>query len=239
MNTIKERLEFIMNSEHLRQKDLASLTDSSPQTVNNWMKRNAISRFAAQALSEKLGYSLSWILTGVGSPRTHLTQQPKDDSIPPESEWGHVDSWDKNTPLDDDEVEVPFLKDIEFACGSGRANEDDYNGFKIRFSKATLRRVGARTDGSGVLCFPARGNSMEPFIPDGATVAINCDDKKIVDGKVYAVNLDGWKRLKMLYRVGPDRVSLRSYNSEEHPPEDYHLSDVEIVGRMFWTSILW
>ncbi|WP_455424824.1 helix-turn-helix transcriptional regulator [Dryocola sp. LX212] len=239
MDTMRERLEFIMNSENLRQKELAELTDSSPQSVNNWMKRNAISRFAAQAISEKLGYSLSWILTGTGTPRSHLSLPSKESSIAPESEWGTVDVWDSSTPINDDEVEVPFLKDIEFACGDGSMAEEDYNGFKIRFSKSTLRRVGARSDGSGVLCFPARGNSMEPLIPDGATVAINCDDKRIVDGKVYAVNQDGWKRLKMLYRIGPDRVSLRSYNSEEHPPEDHPLSEVEIVGRMFWTSVLW
>lgn len=162
-----------------------------------------------------------------------------DDALPPENEWGTVDAWDKNTPLPADEVEVPFLKDIEFACGNGRIQDEDHNGFKLRFSKATLRRVGANTDGTGVLCFPAVGNSMEPLIPDGATVAINCNDKRIVDGKVYAVNQDGWKRLKMLYRVGPDKVSLRSYNSQEHPDEEHALSEIEIIGRMFWSSMLW
>ena len=94
------------------------------------------------------------------------------------------------------------MRDIELAAGDGSYNEEDYNGFKLRFSKATLRRIGARTDGSGVLCFPARGNSMEPNIPDGSTVAVSTDDKQIVDGKIYAINRDGWKRLKILYRVG-------------------------------------
>jgi hypothetical protein len=62
----------------------------------------------------------------------------RESSIPPESEWGTVDAWDKNTPLPADEVEVPFLKDIEFACGDGRVQCEDHNGFKLRFSKATL-----------------------------------------------------------------------------------------------------
>ncbi|WP_162872314.1 S24 family peptidase, partial [Klebsiella pneumoniae] len=76
-------------------------------------------------------------------------------------------------PLPADEVEVPYLKDIEFACGDGRVQCEDHNGFKLRFSKSTLRRVGANTDGSGVLCFPATGDSMEPIIPDGTTVAVD------------------------------------------------------------------
>lgn len=99
-------------------------------------------------------------------------------TIPDESTWGGVEPWDDHTPLRGDEVKVPYLKDIEFACGDGRVNDEDHNGFMLRFSKSTLRRVGANSDGSGVICFPARGNSMEPNIPDGTTVAVNTNDKK-------------------------------------------------------------
>ncbi len=234
MTNVSDRIKHLLTTEGLKQKELAERLSTSAQTVNNWIKRDSLSRDAAQQIAEKFGYSLDWLLNGTGHPK-----KGSDTSIPPENEWGTVDTWDKNTPLPSDEVEVPFLKDIEFACGDGRIQDEDHNGFKLRFSKATLRRVGANTDGSGVLCFPAVGNSMEPFIPDGSTVAINCYDKRIVDGKVYAVNQDGWKRLKMLYRVGPDRVSLRSYNSQEHPDEEHPLSEIEIIGRMFWSSTLW
>lgn len=212
--------------------------DVSEPGVWKWLNGAAIPDMSnILALSRWLGVSPHWLEYGKGE-KIAKARVP-DDALPPENEWGTVDAWDKNTPLPADEVEVPFLKDIEFACGNGRVQDEDHNGFKLRFSKATLRRVGANTDGSGVLCFPARGNSMEPFIPDGSTVAINCNDKRIIDGKVYAVNQDGWKRLKMLYRVGPDKVSLRSYNSQEHPDEEHPLSEIEIIGRMFWSSMLW
>lgn len=188
------------------------------------------------ALSRWLSVRPEWLEYGRADEGS--TTPYKETSIPPESEWGSVDSWDKNTPLNDDEVEVPFLKDIEFACGDGRASDADYNGFKLRFSKSTLRRIGANTDGSTILCFPARGNSMEPNIPDGTTVAVNTEDKKIIDGKIYAISQDGWKRIKLLYRTGPDTLSIRSYNSEEHPPEECSLSSVVIIGRVFWWSVL-
>ena len=84
----------------------------------------------------------------------------------------------------------------------------------------------------------ANGDSMEPVIPDGTTVAINTEDKKIVDGKIYAITEDGWKRVKMLYRTGPDTVSVRSFNSVEHPAEDKPLNKIEIIGRVFWYSVL-
>jgi len=185
-------------------------------------------------IAQVLGVRPEWLSDGVGPMRS----DSKESNIAPESEWGTIEVWDSKTPLRDDEVEVPFLKDIEFACGDGSYNEEDYNGFKLRFSKSTLRKIGASTDGHGILCFPARGNSMEPNIPDGTTVAINTEDKKIVDGKIYAISEDGWKRIKLLYRVGPDTVSVRSYNSVEHQPEDKPLEKIEIIGRVFWWSVL-
>lgn len=233
MKTFAERLNAAMNMASLSQAQLAERVGISQPAVQKMASGKTTGSRKMVEIARALNVRPEWLSAGIGAMKV------SDDALPPENEWGTVDAWDKNTPLPADEVEVPFLKDIEFACGNGRVQDEDHNGFKLRFSKATLRRVGANTDGSGVLCFPARGNSMEPFIPDGSTVAINCNDKRIIDGKVYAVNQDGWKRLKMLYRVGPDKVSLRSYNSQEHPDEEHPLSEIEIIGRMFWSSMLW
>ncbi|MBJ9121022.1 helix-turn-helix transcriptional regulator [Citrobacter koseri] len=201
-----------------------------------WLNASAIpDQTNILALSRWLNIRPEWLEYGRDDSNS---QRLKESSIPPESEWGTVETWDSNTPLNDDEVEVPFFKDIEFACGDGRTGDEDYNGYKLRFSKATLRRIGASTDGHSIVCFPARGNSMEPKISDGATVAINTEDKKIIDGKMYAINENGWKRIKMLYRIGPDRISVRSYNKAEYPDEDKLIGDIEIVGRVFWWSEL-
>jgi phage repressor protein C with HTH and peptisase S24 domain len=106
---------------------------------------------------------------------------------------------------------VPFLKDIEFACGDGRVQCEDHNGFKLRFFKATLRRVGANSDGSGVLCFPASGDSMEPVIPDGTTVAVDTGNKRIIDGELYAINQGELKRIKQLYRKPGGKLLIPQY----------------------------
>ncbi|MBE8812233.1 S24 family peptidase [Serratia marcescens] len=206
-----------------------------------WMNAAAIpDSVNILALSRWLHVRPEWLEYGRGEMKENVPGKSiPDANIPPEEEWDNVDAWDSSTPLPTDEVEVPFLRDIELAAGDGSYNEEDYNGFKLRFSKATLRRIGARTDGTGVLCFPARGNSMEPNIPDGSTVAVNTDDKQIVDGKIYAINQDGWKRLKILYRVGPNRISIRSFNDVEHPAEEVDLDKIEVIGRLFWTSTIW
>lgn len=233
-NTLAERLKMARLQAGLSQKVLGEKVGISQAAIQKIENGSAKTSTKLIEIARVVGVRPEWLSEEKGP----MSAAEIENSIPPESEWGTVDVWDSKTPLRDDEVEVPFLKDIEFACGDGSYNEEDYNGFKLRFSKSTLRRIGASTDGHGILCFPARGNSMEPNIPDGTTVAINTEDKKIIDGKIYAISEDGWKRVKMLHRVGPDTVSVRSYNVAEYPPEDKPISNIEIIGRVFWWSVL-
>lgn len=229
---LNERLKYLLKTEGLKQKDLAEKLNTSAQTVNNWLKRNAISREAAQQISEIYGYSLDWLLNDVGHPKL------KENEIPDEHNFLPIKTWDEKTPLDDDEIEVPFLKEIEFACGYGSYTEEDYNGFKLRFSKSTMRKVGANSDGTGVIAFPARGDSMEPVIHNGTTVAVNTIDKKIVDGKIYAINQSGLKRIKLLHQTSANKIIIRSYNRLEYPDEVVDISEVEIIGRVFWWAVI-
>lgn len=63
-------------------------------------------------LAKALNTTTDWINTGTsdGTPLSQL-------------ETGGISEWDSNTPLDDDEVEVVFFKDVSFACGSGSIGE--------------------------------------------------------------------------------------------------------------------
>lgn len=239
MKTFADRLNAAMKAAGLSQAQLAEAVGISQPAVQKMSSGKTQGSSKAVEMARVLGVSAEWLVSGDEPMRSDsLMHHDPRSTIPPENEWVGIKAWDRDTPLDDDEVEVPFLKDIEFACGDGSVSDGDYNGFMLRFSKSTLRRIGANTDGSGIICFPARGDSMEPKISDGATVAINTGDKKIIDGKMYAINEDGWKRIKMLYRIGPDRISVRSYNKAEHPDEEKSLSDIEILGRVFWWSEL-
>lgn len=239
LDTFSQRLTYAMDQAGFTQASLGNAVGMSQPSV--WKLTSGKTRNTRKLfeISKVLGVRTEWLSDGTGPMRDEGVEpyNPKS-SIPHESTWGYLDPWDGGTPLRGDEVEIPYLKDIEFACGDGRVIDEDRNGFMLRFSKSTLRRVGANSDGSGVVCFPARGNSMEPNIPDGTTVAVNTNDKKIVDGKIYAINENGWKRIKILFRSGPDKVSIRSFNSLEYPQEEKNLSDIEIIGRIFWWSVV-
>ncbi|MGC7561360.1 S24 family peptidase [Pasteurella sp. PK-2025] len=150
---------------------------------------------------------------------------------------GSFDLWDRNTPLHDDEVEVPFLKDIRFAAGNGFVDDImDYNNFKLRFSKATLRKQGVQYDNA--VCITADGDSMEPVIPDGATVGIDRGNTTIKDGKIYAINHGGLLRIKILHKMPNEQVRIRSYNPDSAPEEVVDLNEITILGKVFWWSVL-
>lgn len=226
--SISERVKLRRVELGLTQAELAVRANTSQQAIQQLEDGKTKRPRYLPELAAALGCSVKWIVTG---------SKDESDVLPPESEWGVVDAWDKNTPLPADEVEVPFLKDIEFACGDGRVHCEDHNGFKLRFSKATLRRVGANSDGSGVLCFPASGDSMEPVIPDGATVAVDTGNKRIIDGELYAINQGDLKRIKQLYRKPGGKLLIRSIN-RDYDDEEAEESDVEIIGFVFWYSVL-
>ncbi len=79
---------------------------------------------------------------------------------------------------------------------------------------------------------------MEPVIPDGATVAVDVHNKRIVDGELYAINQGGLKRIKQLYRRPGGKLTIRSFNREENDDEEALESEVEIVGFVFWYSVI-
>ncbi|WP_058911152.1 XRE family transcriptional regulator [Entomohabitans teleogrylli] len=228
--SIAERVKQRRGELGLTQAELATRVNTSQQAIQQLEDGKTRRPRYLPELALALGCDVAWLLNG------EPTAPGGENGAA--GEWGGIKAWDRNTPLDDDEVEVPFLKDIEFACGDGRVMDEDYNGFMLRFSKATLRRVGANTDGSGVLCFPATGDSMEPIIPDGTTVAVDTNNKRIVDGKLYAINHGGLKRIKQLYKLPNNRLSVRSFNKVEHKDQDVAASEVEIIGRVFWYSVL-
>lgn len=152
-------------------------------------------------------------------------------------EVGAFDLWDRNTPLNSDEYAVPFYQDVRLAAGNGFADDiADYNNFKLRFSKATLRKQGVQYENA--VCVIADGNSMEPVIPDGTTVGIDLGNKTIRDGKIYAINHGGLLRIKLLYNMPNNQIKIRSYNTDEYDDEIASLDDVSVIGKVFWYSVL-
>jgi phage repressor protein C with HTH and peptisase S24 domain len=167
------------------------------------------------------------------------------DKAPPkpashDAEWiGGMDLWDGDTPLREDEVELPLFREVELAAGSGCTQVIENHGAKLRFARSTLSNAGVQA--SSAACVRVSGNSMEPVLPHGTTVGIDTGTTTVKDGKMYAIDHGGLLRVKLLYRLPGGGIKLRSYSRDEHPDEDLAgegLEHFRIIGRVFWYSVL-
>lgn len=215
----------------LTQSELATLAGTTQQSIEQLESgKTKRPRFLPE-LANALHCDLSWLLDGEVVAK-------KTSNIPPKNEWQSVSEWDHNTPLNADEVEIPYFKNIELAAGDGCCTNEDYDGYKLRFSKSTLRRYGACVQ--NVICFSVYGDSMSPVIPNGSTVTVDTGNTRIVDGGIYAIEQDTLFRIKLLYRQPGGKLIIRSYNKDEFPDENAELESVKIMGRIIhWSVMAW
>ena len=214
MQTTSDRIAQRMKELGLQHKDLVVATGASKGTVTNWISGvNTPTNERLIKLAQALKTTSSWLLTGNSSP-----------------EFAQVEPWDSNTPLDDDEIEIPFFKDFSFACGGGSISEAIANETrKLRMSKATLRNLSITKENA--VAATAMGDSMSPTIKDGDTIHLDLGRKNIKDGKIFAICIGGLFYCKRLYNLPLGGVRIVSDNAAEFPEE--RLTAQEIIDQQF------
>ncbi|MGZ5055190.1 MAG: LexA family transcriptional regulator [Methylobacter sp.] len=235
--SLQERINELLNGPPITKAiDLAVYCGISRATVSAWTtgKVATISGDNAFKVARYFGVNPEWVQTGKGR-KTLATQR-----VESNAEWsGSFDLWDSSTPLRDDEVELPFFREVELAAGEGKFAVQENFGAKLRFSKATLRSKGVQQ--ANAACVKVSGNSMEPVLPDGATIGIDTGSTAIKNGEMYAIDHDGHLRVKMVYQMPGSGLRLRSFNSDEWPDEHYselESKKIKIIGRVFWYAVL-
>lgn len=151
---------------------------------------------------------------------------------------GEMSGWDPDDPLEDDESELPYYDEVEFAGGDGMTEVIEVADRKLRFSNATLKAAGVSANSAAVARI--KGKSMERMIMDGAAIGFDMSDTSIIDGEIYAFNHGGMLRTKYLHRMPGGGVRIRSENSIDYPDElmtaEQWREDVIMLGRVFWWS---
>ncbi|MDH0520843.1 LexA family transcriptional regulator [Achromobacter xylosoxidans] len=135
---------------------------------------------------------------------------------------------------DADEFVAVRRLDVRLSAGHGEIvlSEDEMS--RLSFRVDFLRAAGASPQQT--VSVSVKGDSMEPLIPDGATILVNRGATSIINGKIYAFRRDGELLVKRLYK-GNGGFIARSENPAGGY-EDLHLSledpQIDIIGRAFW-----
>ncbi|MGI2046113.1 XRE family transcriptional regulator [Shewanella oncorhynchi] len=232
-----------MNAGIKSQAELANLCGWKSQSrVGNYEAgTRAVSAIDAEILAKVLGVSPAEILYGNSSDTNSTVNTPQNRTKrESNAEWhAGFDLWDGDTPLKDDEVALPFFREVELAAGNGSTFVQENGGCKLRFAKSTLKK--SNVDPQHAACVTVSGNSMLPVLRNGTTVGVDTSKKNIVDGEMYAIDHDGMLRVKMLYRMPGGGIRIKSYNNDEYPDEfvqPEHLNELKIIGWVFWWSVL-
>lgn len=223
-----------------------SLTQADVAEACGWSGQSAFSQFATGKVPLNLEALLRLAKVLDFSPEqvsTRLLSMVSLNSTPSDAEPGRsadlvpMSIWDEDTPLDDDEVEVPYFAEVQLSAGSGMTHVVEVPGRKLRFSKATLREAGVSINDA--MCARVHGRSMERMILDGAAVGVDRGQTDIIDGEIYAFDHEGMLRTKYLYKMPGGNVRARSENYEEYPDEIFtpeQMAEIRILGRVFWWS---
>lgn len=210
---LKDRLKIARKNAKKSQLDVADAIGITQSAYSQLETGRVDSSSHLPAIARFLGVDAYWLQTGLES----------NNLVP-------IEPWDSDTPLDDDEVEIPFFKDFSFACGSGSIGEALANEKrKLRMSKVTLRN--RAIDKKNAVATTASGDSMHPTIKDGDTIHIDLGRKTIKDGKIFALCHGGLFMAKRLYNLPMGGVRIVSDNAIEFP--EVTLTAQEMIDQQF------
>ena len=213
-----KRLQQKMEEKGVTPAALARAASVSSVAAGKWFHGESEPKAGKlKLIAEFLGVTDDWLLTGKGPVSAIPNLTP-------------ITTWDDSTPLEEDEVEIPFFKDFSFACGAGAIGEALLSEKRrLRMSKATLRNKAI--DKKNAVATTSSGDSMSPTIKDGDTIHLDLGRKTIKDGKIFAICHGGLFMAKRLYNLPMGGVRIVSDNAAEYP--EIHLSAQEIIDQQF------
>jgi transcriptional regulator len=229
LKEFKDRLRKARIEKNISQVELGRLTGESQSKIAALESGRNKKPTNTVQLAEILGVSAYWLETGKGEMHPSPAQNEIKDIHRPML-------WSSNDPLpEDDYTFAPYMKEQAFCGGAGSFEIPDYTGFRLPFGRATLRRKSINPD--NVFCCTLTGDSMEERIAEDAAIAVDAGEKTIRDGKIYAFRHGDLFRVKYLSRLPGGRVKIKSHNPA-YEDEEAGLEDIEVIGRVFWWSVL-
>ena len=224
--TLADRLrlalaEIQQTAPHKTKSGLARYVGVRSPSVTDWFNGRTKSIEYRNLLKAAafLGVSAEWLRTGEGemhSPSVSVIEE--------------FDSDEKR----DDEVSIAEYR-ITFACGDNVSEpvfEEIKEAHKASYRRSWFQKKGINPD--NCKRFKVRGNSMEALICDRDTILVDCSEKDIIPGKIYAFSIHGTMRVKFLQPMLDGSIIVKSYNPDfpDEVLKPCDLSTFNLIGRV-------
>jgi phage repressor protein C with HTH and peptisase S24 domain len=176
-----------------------------------------ISREIAQILSENLGYSFSWILTGEGPMKKGKSQHQV---IPVQPDF----------PADD----FVFIRQVngKISAGGGLMPDNSAD-LQCAFRRDWIKKRGGKPDNMSLI--KVSGDSMAPTLLSGDLVLVDHSRTTVTpQGGIYAISIDHEIMIKRIQVLFPqNKLRILSDNSH-YDPIEADPDQVKINGRVIW-----
>ena len=225
MSNFDEIFERIKLATRTRtQIELATVLDIRQSSISDAKRRNSVPSDWCMKLFERFGLNPDWIKKGTGPMylRTETGYTPVDAELPlaaREEASLYSDPNAKNTV-----VSVYSMQPCP---------EQEGNGLRV----VGKLSVPLSLAGEGVKVFLLDSTGMEPLLRKGAHIGVDTNQKQIVSGELYAVNLPyegvGIKR------VFPDSAKAQALLRAENPQHPEVTLPLETLGEAILGRIVW
>ncbi len=217
---IRKRLEEMLQESGLDAAAFAERLRVPAKHVEGWLQSGTASVEDAVSIQNEFGYSVAWILAGIGEKKI-AAQQPEEQSATPESDAQSiapfsrehrpqpVGKWRRLAVLGMAQLgDNGYWADIEFAVGHGNGHVD------------------WPTSDPDAYALKCEGESMLPRIRPGEYVIIEPNHPVQPGDEVMVKSVDGRVMIKELLFTGGGRYHLASVNAS-HGRISIPINDVE------------
>ena len=195
--------------------------DVSQATLHNYIKGRSPSVEVIHNICSRYRINLNWLITGDGP--VYLGE-------------GVSRGEKQGTTDDEDFVHIPRYEVAASAGGGAIVHSEqvaDYLSFRADWVRSTLG-VSIRD----LALISVIGDSMEPTLSEGDVVLLDMTTKSVLDGSIYALQLNGGLLVKRIQRKLDGSVVVKSDNARydmEVVSED-KADRLKIIGRVVWVG---
>lgn len=210
-----DRLKSWRESKGMSQADLAERLGTTEQSIGRYERGERPPKANHFRTLAELGCDPTWLVTGTSSNAAPAASSP----IAPVKF-----------------VQIPKAN-VHLSAGHGLMPPNSEQIQWVEFDEEWVRHATGRNPRNLVMA-EAEGNSMEPTIVDGDEMLIDVTDKRLTNGKIYALSVSEVLVVKRIHLSVSGVVRLISDNKDYEPEEISHTASAEmqVIGQVVWWS---